>query len=65
MGIVGTYPAVFARVANKEVAGYGLGRAYGRWEVGTGTGERGEDREKVRKSIWLEGCAPLFFVSVI
>ena len=23
MGIVGTHPAVFARVANKEVAGYG------------------------------------------
>jgi hypothetical protein len=59
MGIVGTHPAVFARVANKEVAGYGT------WKSVRKTG--GRDRRTgpgLRKGIWFEGRAPPFFVSV-
>src|SRR5713226_5943 len=57
-------PAVFVRVANTGLAGYGTWKSVRRMGDGTGTrGNVGEGRGE-RKGFWFEGCGPLFFVSV-
>ncbi len=63
MGIVGIHPAVFVRVANKGVTGYGTWKSVRR--MGRSRSERPNvGRLEEREGISLEGCTPLFLVSV-